>query len=278
MNLEPNSGGCLGWLVMVIVGFFGFAFFGVSSVVTSPPTGMMPPAGAVVTAVPDVYTVELVFALDPLADPATLDTLTPIVGKRLAALGVNYSLATVPDRNEIIVGIDAETDPLLISEALQESALLELVDISALNESDVMLLVGQTIRTDMQGAFGITLSSDALSQPNGEPFTSIITGDAVQAAEAYLDTMSNTWGVGFTLNPESAVAFGDFTEGYIGKPLAIVLDGVILSVPTVQARIDNYGIISGNFSEDEARTLAAQLSAGPLPAPLTLQSINGVTP
>lgn len=278
MDLQPTGGGCLGWIMMVIVGFFGLLFFGVSAFVPSPPMEMMPTVVAIDPATGDVYTTELVFALDPHANPATLDAITPIFGKRLAALGLNYSLATAPDRNEIIVGIDAEADPLLISEALQASALLELVDVSALGDVDFATLMGQTIRTDTQGAFGITLSSDALSQPNGEPFTTIITGDAVEAAEAYLDSMSDTWGVSFTLNAESAAAFGDFTESFIGKPLAIVLDGVILSVPTVQGRIDNQGVINGNFSEDEARTLAAQLSAGPLPAPLTLQSITVIAP
>jgi len=282
MTAEPTNGGCLGWLMMILMGFFGLVFFGVSAFVPSPPMGVLSiteSTPSAVTPASTVYTTRLVFALDPQTAPATLDAITPIFGKRLAALGINsYGLETVPARNEIIVSIGADTDPFTLAEALQQSALLELVDISALGAVDFMGLVGQTVRTDAQAAFGLTLPDDALTPPDGGAFPTIISGDALEEAHAYLEPMSNTWGVSFGLNPQSAAQFGTFTESHIGKPLAIVLDGVILSVPTVQGRIDGQGVISGNFTESEARTLAAQLSAAPLPAPLTLQSVDAIAP
>ncbi|WMJ71740.1 protein translocase subunit SecDF [Cytophagaceae bacterium ABcell3] len=54
----------------------------------------------------------------------------------------------------------------------------------------------------------------------------------------------------------------------VQRRIAIVLDGVVFSAPTVQSEIGN-GIsqITGNFSQDESRDLANVLKAGKLPAP-----------
>jgi preprotein translocase subunit SecD len=78
------------------------------------------------------------------------------------------------------------------------------------------------------------------------------------------------WVISFELTPEGGDIFGAFTEARIGQPLAIVLDGVVLSAPTIQARLDTGGVISGNFTEDEARQLGIQIQSGALTTPMNV--------
>ncbi len=61
--------------------------------------------------------------------------------------------------------------------------------------------------------------------------------------------------------------------------LAIELDGVLQSAPTVNARVFNNGVeITGSFSEAEARNLARVLNSGSLPVELKVESVQNVSP
>jgi protein-export membrane protein SecD len=123
-----------------------------------------------------------------------------------------------------------------------------------------------------------TTSSEApiLNPATGQPFTTVITGAGLQAAAAELDPNSQQWVIRFELTTEGGSVFGPFTGSRIGQPLAIVLDGQVLSAPTVQARLDTGGVISGSFTEDEAKQLALQLRSGALPIPLRVESSETV--
>jgi len=75
------------------------------------------------------------------------------------------------------------------------------------------------------------------------------------------------WVVEVTLT--DAAAWEALTTKYIGKQLAIVLDGIVQSAPTVQEAIPGGSAhISGEFTESESRRIAAVLEGGPLPAPV----------
>ncbi|HUN10150.1 MAG TPA: protein translocase subunit SecD [Aggregatilineales bacterium] len=115
-----------------------------------------------------------------------------------------------------------------------------------------------------------------LNPATGQPFTTVITGAGLQAAAAELDPNSQQWVIRFELTTEGGSVFGPFTGSRIGQPLAIVLDGQVLSAPTVQARLDTGGVISGSFTEDEAKQLALQLRSGALPIPLRVESSETV--
>ena len=87
------------------------------------------------------------------------------------------------------------------------------------------------------------------------------------------------WRVVFTLNKAGGKKFGDATKRLIGKQLAIVLDNVVQSAPTVQGAITGgEGEITGNFTEAEAKNLAVVLSSGALPVELARQEVRTVSP
>jgi protein-export membrane protein SecD len=78
-----------------------------------------------------------------------------------------------------------------------------------------------------------------------------------------------------TLNfdKDGGTLFEELTGRNIGKPIAIFLDGEVISAPTVDVKISGGdAVISGNFSVAEANTLAQRLNAGALPVPITLVS------
>jgi preprotein translocase subunit SecD len=84
--------------------------------------------------------------------------------------------------------------------------------------------------------------------------------------------------VEFNLNPQGAEKFANLTGNNIGKPLAIVLDGKIVSAPRINAKIRDSGIIEGGFTEDTAQDLALVLRSGALPAAITYLEERTVGP
>ena len=88
------------------------------------------------------------------------------------------------------------------------------------------------------------------------------------------------WFVSFSLNPEGAELLRTLTkknvpdenkndERVVKRHLAIILDGQIMSAPTINTEIGGgKGQVSGQFTEPEARRLAAILGGGALPAML----------
>jgi preprotein translocase subunit SecD len=77
--------------------------------------------------------------------------------------------------------------------------------------------------------------------------------------------------VSFRFDAVGGKKFGDATSKNVGKLLAIVLDGRIISAPRIREPIlGGSGVITGTFSAAEAQDLALLLRAGALPAPLTV--------
>ena len=95
----------------------------------------------------------------------------------------------------------------------------------------------------------------------------VITGKELKTARTGRDSNGRP-AVNFFLTPDGAARFGRATEQHIGESLAIVLDNVVRSSPTIRARIESEGIIEGGFSDQEAADLALLLRSGALPASL----------
>ena len=85
--------------------------------------------------------------------------------------------------------------------------------------------------------------------------------------------------VSFKFNQKGAVRFGKLTADNVGKPFAIVLDGVVQSYPTINEPIlGGSGQISGRFTVDQTNTLAITLRSGALPAKLAIVEERTVGP
>ncbi len=99
----------------------------------------------------------------------------------------------------------------------------------------------------------------------------LITGADLANARQEISPQSSRPVVSFRLNSRGAVRFGDVTAANVGRPFAIVLDGEVISAPTIQEAITGgSGQISGNFTVSTADDLAILLRSGSLEAPLTI--------
>jgi len=85
--------------------------------------------------------------------------------------------------------------------------------------------------------------------------------------------------VSFRFDTLGGRQFGNTTRDNVGRQLAIVLDGRVISAPVIREPIlGGSGIISGRFSVQEVQDLALLLRAGALPAPLVILEERTVGP
>ena len=121
----------------------------------------------------------------------------------------------------------------------------------------------------------------ALDEPNVNYIVErrpVVTGEDLENAQLDFDQNGRP-AVAFRFNTSAAREFGDYTLENIGSPFAIVLDNEVISAPTIQSHIPGgSGIITGNFTVDEATNLAVLLRAGALPAELTFLEERTIGP
>lgn len=104
-----------------------------------------------------------------------------------------------------------------------------------------------------------------------------LTGRYLERAELSFDSITQESLVQLQFDDEGAKLFEELTGKNVGRPLAIFLDGQLLSAPTVQEPITGgKAQITGQFSVQEARQLVQDLNAGALPVPITLLSQQNV--
>ncbi len=110
-----------------------------------------------------------------------------------------------------------------------------------------------------------------------------MTGGSVASAEAQVgldQTNPGAWGVSMKMTPKGRADFARVTGNYVGKQLAIILDGVVQSAPFIRDRIPSgdASITGGSFDVNTARDLAIVLRAGALPAPVRIIEERTVGP
>lgn len=105
----------------------------------------------------------------------------------------------------------------------------------------------------------------------------VITGREMRNARAGQDEFRK-WETDFTLSQDGGKRFGAFTGANINNRLAVVLDNNIVSVATIQSKIDDSGRITGLGSEEEAVDLARYLRSGSLPAGIIYLEERSVGP
>jgi preprotein translocase subunit SecD len=86
------------------------------------------------------------------------------------------------------------------------------------------------------------------------------------------------WETDFTLSQDAGRRFGRYTEANIGNKLAVVLDNRIVSVATIQSKIEDSGRIMGLSSEQEAMDLSRFLRSGSLPAGIKYMEERSIGP
>jgi protein-export membrane protein SecD len=206
----------------------------------------------------------------------TMDQSLETITRRINALGLTEPTIAFTGRgeNEILVQLPGEGDPTRAKSVIQAGGQLALNRVSD----------DQTYPSE----------AAALASHGGvlPPGTEIVpgraegqTGQAPQQAFYILDRAPIVTGqdlrgatpspsgnnpgqyeVRFQLSTSAAARFGPFTEANVGRRMAIVLDHKVYTAPVINSRIEDSGIIEGNFTQESAQDLALVLRAGALPA------------
>ena len=184
-----------------------------------------------------------------------------IVRRRIDDVGTKEPTILQRGEKRILVELPGLKDPERIKNLLGKTAQLNFRLVSDNNE------------------FGV----DKLVSENGEDLNVskriVMSGDNLIDAQPNFSSQSNEPTVSFTLDRLGAQKFGRTTSDNVGKRLAIVLDGKIISAPSINEPITGgSGIISGNFSFQEATDLSLLLRSGALPTPLEVVEERTVGP
>jgi preprotein translocase subunit SecD len=105
----------------------------------------------------------------------------------------------------------------------------------------------------------------------------VVRGTDIRDASAAQGEL-NRWETNFVLTQEAAKRFEVYTQSNIGNRAAIVVDGLVISAPTIQSKISDTGRITGASSQEEAADLALNLRAGSLPAGVKYEEERTVGP
>ncbi len=107
----------------------------------------------------------------------------------------------------------------------------------------------------------------------------VLSGDNLVDAQPRMDNQSNQTVVTFNLDRVGAKKFARATSSGVGKRLAIILDGKIISAPNiVEPIVGGSGQITGDFTFQSATDLALLLRSGALPAPMKIIEERTVGP
>jgi len=192
------------------------------------------------------------------------DQALEIVRRRIDEIGTNEPNILKRGNDRILVELPGLDDPMRIKSLLGKTANLTFRFVVSNNE----------------GSFG----TEKLKYEDGteESIVSkriILSGDNLLDAQPRMNNETNETVVSFTLDRVGAKRFGKATSNGIGKQLAIVLDGKIISAPVIRDKIaSGSGQISGGFTFQSATDLALLLRSGALPAPLNIIEERTVGP
>jgi len=192
------------------------------------------------------------------------DQAIEIVRRRVDEVGTNEPNILKRGNNRILVELPGLDDPMRIKSLLGKTANLTFRFVSQ-NSNDTF---GTEILQFEDGSNEVMVSKRI-----------ILNGENLLDAQPQMNNQTNETVVSFTLDRVGAKRFGKATSTGIGKQLAIVLDGKIVSAPVIRETIaSGNGQISGNFTFQSATDLALLLRSGALPAPLNIIEERTVGP
>jgi protein-export membrane protein SecD len=147
--------------------------------------------------------------------------------------------------------------------------------------SEAIKVIGETPILEFKEQATTTSVAPVTSSSTGEVSLSLdtnwvnteLTGKYLKRAIVQFNPNDGSPEVSLEFDPEGSKLFEDVTARNVGKPVAIFLDGYVISAPTVNEKITGgQASISGRFNVEEAKLLVKRLNSGALPVPITLIS------
>ncbi len=198
-----------------------------------------------------------------------VQTAIETIRNRIDQLGVSEPIIEEHGlgQYQILVQLPGVDDPARVKEIMQSTAMLEIrqavggpypsqdaaiQDKSGVLPPDTILMPGKN-GTDGNPTWYIVSRVPA------------VTGKDLRSADPTRDQNGQP-AVNFNLTAEGGRKFYSFTSAHVKDLLAVVLDGKVQSVATINEPIHDNGIITGRFTEQETKDQAMVLRSGALPA------------
>ena len=194
-----------------------------------------------------------------------MEGLRDIIERRVNFFGVAEPLVQVQnagDKYRLIVELAGVIDPAEAVKQIGQTPFLEFKEQKSQEESQKILdkakeLEGKT----PEEAQKIENWESALEDPYFK--STSLTGRYLKKAEIGFEQNAPKPLISIEFNDEGSKLFEELTQNNIGKPIAIYIDGVLISAPVVQSKIvGGKAQITGNFDIKSAQELARNLNAG----------------
>jgi protein-export membrane protein SecD len=217
----------------------------------------------------------------------TMDGLRDVIERRVNLFGVQEPVVQVEQAGgnyRLIVELAGVSDVKKAIDMIGQTPTLEFRTEMPLSqkkqiakmlpESQIKQIIDQVKKeTDKK----ITKDEVAQYLPLYNP--SELTGKYLKTAKVEFDQNTFKPYIGLEFNSEGAKIFQKLTKENVGKVIAIYIDNQVISSPTVQEEIKGgRAQITGEFTIDQAKGLATNLSAGALPVPIKLISQQTIGP
>lgn len=211
---------------------------------------------------------------DPRAKEDAVPRAIEILRNRIDGLGVAEPVIQRQGQDQIIIQLPGITDRDAAMRMIGEVAELEFKMVN-----DDLALLKSALDGDIPPGYELKYTKD-----DNEPLLieerAALKGEAI--ADARVDYQTQGFGepiISLTFNSEGAKKFASLTRQHVEERLAIVLDGEVLSAPRINEPIlTGQGVITGQFSFEEASLLALALRSGSLPAPMRVEEERTIGP
>jgi preprotein translocase subunit SecD len=212
----------------------------------------------------------------------TLTQAIETIRRRVDALGVAEPIIAPhgDTGDQILVQLPGFDDVERAKNIIRSTAKLELRIVEGAAATREQLLAGRIAPPSQTEIFpGIAETAESNRIYYLLQQIPVITGRDLKNARPSIDYDTNMPSVNFTLKPEATSKFRRSTGENVGRQLAIVLDGQVMSAPTIEEAIPSgSGRITGVGTSEEALDLALVLRSGALPASLEYQEERTVGP
>jgi preprotein translocase subunit SecD len=201
------------------------------------------------------------------------DSVRQIMERRLNAMGTTEVTSQNKGTDQVVLEIPGVKDPEQVERMLGKTAQMEFR----------LIPQGYTVSVDDE-------TGDVTASHNNAPISAeemikaaylVLPGSALKPNSDVATDPKHPTGVAVSFSFEDRddrAHFAEVTGGNVGKQLAIVLDGKIITAPTIESKIEGDGIITGNRDAKAAKELAVMLNAGALPVPVTTKETRVVSP
>lgn len=204
-------------------------------------------------------------------DAETQKTVMKIMENRLNSSGLSEVSSYAKGTNEIVLEIPGVKDVDTVLRRLGTTAQMEF----RLLPTDVMVSKDEKDNTVLlKGGVPVDEQQSVI-----EASYLVVRGSALEPNSRPVPDNTGKPAVSFSMASQADRAqFANVTGQNVGRYLAIVLDGKVITAPVVKDRIFGDGIISGGFKEmKDAKELADLLNAGALPVPVTIMETRTVS-